>query len=230
MLAVEVLERRAGVLPDLRRTAREIGAEAAERELVKLKLLIFLSARTGQEMQGVVTGVDSTGRPEYREEYLCHDPEERLFLHGRWQEGLVPQLGVSKAERDEIAAFLARMEVAPGRDDNAVGGRMPCPRAIPPRMGLRALDATRRLREARHHRRGDARPLGGVIVARTVSDVLESDPEFLLRPGELRAFADEAGLRVLASREGIFPEEPTPGETHGPRVALASLLTRRPAG
>jgi phytoene dehydrogenase-like protein len=59
---------------------------------------------------GVVTGVDSTGRPEYREEYLCHDPEERLFLHGRWQEGLVPQLGVSKAERDEIAAFLGRME------------------------------------------------------------------------------------------------------------------------
>jgi ribonuclease R len=36
-------------------------AEAAERELVKLKLLIFLSTRTGQEMEAVVTGVEPFG-------------------------------------------------------------------------------------------------------------------------------------------------------------------------
>ena len=36
-------------------------AEAAERELVKLKLLIFLSSRTGEEMNAVVTGVESFG-------------------------------------------------------------------------------------------------------------------------------------------------------------------------
>jgi ribonuclease R len=36
-------------------------AEAAERELVKLKLLLFLSSRTGQEMDAVVTGVESFG-------------------------------------------------------------------------------------------------------------------------------------------------------------------------
>jgi ribonuclease R len=36
-------------------------AEAAERELVKLKLLIFLSSRTGQEMEAVVTGVEPFG-------------------------------------------------------------------------------------------------------------------------------------------------------------------------
>ncbi len=59
---------------------------------------------------GVVTGEGTGGRPVYREEWLCHDPEERLFLHGRWQDGLVPQLGVSRGERDEIAAFLGRME------------------------------------------------------------------------------------------------------------------------
>jgi ribonuclease R len=36
-------------------------AEAAERELVKLKLLIFLSSRTGEEMNAVVTGVEPFG-------------------------------------------------------------------------------------------------------------------------------------------------------------------------
>jgi ribonuclease R len=36
-------------------------AEAAERELVKLKLLIFLSSKVGQEMDAVVTGVETFG-------------------------------------------------------------------------------------------------------------------------------------------------------------------------
>jgi ribonuclease R len=36
-------------------------AEAAERELVKLKLLLFLSSRTGEEMDAVVTGVEAFG-------------------------------------------------------------------------------------------------------------------------------------------------------------------------
>ena len=36
-------------------------AESAERELVKLKLLIFLSGRIGLEMEAVVTGVEAFG-------------------------------------------------------------------------------------------------------------------------------------------------------------------------
>jgi ribonuclease R len=36
-------------------------AEAAERELVKLKLLLFLSSRVGEEMDAVVTGVEAFG-------------------------------------------------------------------------------------------------------------------------------------------------------------------------
>ncbi|MFM8892710.1 MAG: S1 RNA-binding domain-containing protein [Planctomycetia bacterium] len=36
-------------------------AEAAERELVKLKLLIFMSGRIGEQFKGVVTGVDPFG-------------------------------------------------------------------------------------------------------------------------------------------------------------------------
>jgi len=40
---------------------RERRAESAERELVKLKLLAFFSQRIGQEMDAVVTGVESYG-------------------------------------------------------------------------------------------------------------------------------------------------------------------------
>jgi ribonuclease R len=36
-------------------------AEAAERELVKLKLLLFLSSRIGEEMDAVITGVEAFG-------------------------------------------------------------------------------------------------------------------------------------------------------------------------
>ena len=36
-------------------------AEAAERDLLKLKLLAYLSGRIGEEMDGVVTGVESFG-------------------------------------------------------------------------------------------------------------------------------------------------------------------------
>jgi ribonuclease R len=40
---------------------RERRAEAAERELTKLKLLLYLQDRIGQEMDGIVTGVEEFG-------------------------------------------------------------------------------------------------------------------------------------------------------------------------
>jgi len=42
-------------------SAQEERAEAAERELTRLKLLLYLSQRIGQEMDAVVTGVESFG-------------------------------------------------------------------------------------------------------------------------------------------------------------------------
>ncbi len=40
---------------------REQRAEAAERELVKMKLLAYMADRIGEEMDGVITGVESFG-------------------------------------------------------------------------------------------------------------------------------------------------------------------------
>ncbi|SPE51075.1 Twin-arginine translocation pathway signal [Verrucomicrobia bacterium] len=61
------------------------------------------------EELGVITGRDAAGLAVYNEEYLCADPMERLFLHGRWQEGLVPQVGVSDAQQQTLDSFFAEM-------------------------------------------------------------------------------------------------------------------------
>ncbi|MDL1871584.1 FAD-dependent oxidoreductase [Deltaproteobacteria bacterium PRO3] len=74
--------------------------------------------RLFQEL-GVVSGFDAAGRPRYHELYLCAEPEERLFLQGAWQSGIVPREGLSFEERDEMARFhekMAAFGVAKGGD------------------------------------------------------------------------------------------------------------------
>ncbi|UOQ67472.1 NAD(P)/FAD-dependent oxidoreductase [Hymenobacter volaticus] len=69
------------------------------------KLLAFLRE------SDVITGFAAdTGLPIYNEYYLCHDPEERLSIHGHWQQGLVPDAGVPAADRAEIARFFKLIE------------------------------------------------------------------------------------------------------------------------
>lgn len=54
---------------------------------------------------GVLKGDPAAIKPEYEARYLCAAPEERLFIHGRWQEGVSPQYGVPSSERTEFARF-----------------------------------------------------------------------------------------------------------------------------
>jgi glycine/D-amino acid oxidase-like deaminating enzyme len=59
----------------------------------------------------VVTGHDAaSGLPIYDEFALCASPQERLFIHSQWQEGIVPQYGVPAADTDQIRRFLAEMQ------------------------------------------------------------------------------------------------------------------------
>ena len=46
---------------------------------------------------------------EWNERALCFAPQERLFLHGRWQEGLEPQIGPTGRDRDQFKRFDDRM-------------------------------------------------------------------------------------------------------------------------
>lgn len=45
-------------------------------------------------------GVLKDGR--WEERYLCFSPQERLFLHGRWQDGIEPAIGLTAADRDQF--------------------------------------------------------------------------------------------------------------------------------
>jgi len=63
-------------------------------------LLEFLHEHT------IITGYNAEGLPVYNEYYLCFEPEDRLFINGHWQSGLIPDFGVPDADKKQIAAFL----------------------------------------------------------------------------------------------------------------------------
>lgn len=57
--------------------------------------------------------------PIYNEYFLSADPQERLYIHGRWQEGLLPAVGISGADRSQYARFfdlIGKLKTAKGRD------------------------------------------------------------------------------------------------------------------
>lgn len=58
----------------------------------------------------VITHFDEHGLPYYNEFYLCFDPQERLLINGHWQEGIVPDFGVPRPDREEITRFFAMVE------------------------------------------------------------------------------------------------------------------------
>ncbi|MGB0126507.1 MAG: FAD/NAD(P)-binding protein, partial [Rhodocyclaceae bacterium] len=57
---------------------------------------------------GVLQGDPHALQPRYDERFLCAAPQERLYRNGWWQEGLMPQAGVSRSERDQQARFHDR--------------------------------------------------------------------------------------------------------------------------
>src|SRR5947209_10312819 len=42
---------------------------------------------------------------KWEERYLCFAPQERLFLYGRWQEGIEPAAGMTAADRSQFRRF-----------------------------------------------------------------------------------------------------------------------------
>lgn len=54
---------------------------------------------------GVMEGIDKDGQPVVREEFLCRDPEERVFYKGRWYEGLYLHAGESEDDKKQLDDF-----------------------------------------------------------------------------------------------------------------------------
>src|SRR5688572_25904342 len=59
---------------------------------------------------GVLEGKDNDGEPVVREEFLCRDPEERVFYKGRWYEGLYLQAGESIEDKKQLEKFNSEIE------------------------------------------------------------------------------------------------------------------------
>ncbi len=47
---------------------------------------------------------------EWDERVLCYAPQQRLFLHGRWQEGIEPAIGLSARDREQFRRFEERID------------------------------------------------------------------------------------------------------------------------
>ena len=53
-------------------------------------------------------GVLAAGR--WEERYLCFTPQERIFIHGRWQEGIEPEVGLTREHKAQYQRFEERMQ------------------------------------------------------------------------------------------------------------------------
>ena len=53
----------------------------------------------------VITGYNDAQLPVYNEYCMCHDPEERLFINGLWQEGVVPNSTLASKDKVQIEKF-----------------------------------------------------------------------------------------------------------------------------
>ena len=67
---------------------------------------------------GVLEGRDSEGEPVVAEQFLCRDPEERVFYRGRWYEGLYLHAGASIEDLAQFDAFNAEISRLVGWRDS----------------------------------------------------------------------------------------------------------------
>lgn len=54
---------------------------------------------------GVLEGADDAGEPVVAEQFLCRDPEERVFYRGRWYEGLYLHAGQTEEDARQLQLF-----------------------------------------------------------------------------------------------------------------------------
>jgi protoporphyrinogen oxidase len=59
---------------------------------------------------GAIEGEDRDGHPIVAEELRCREPEERVFHHGRWYEGLYLHAGETAEDRADLAAFQREVD------------------------------------------------------------------------------------------------------------------------
>ena len=58
---------------------------------------------------GITESRDAHGEPVVAEQYLCRDPEERVFYKGRWYEGLYLHVGEKPEDQAQLARFQSEV-------------------------------------------------------------------------------------------------------------------------
>ncbi len=74
---------------------------------------------------------------QWDERALCFEPQERLYIHGRWQEGIEPEADATSKDRDDYRRFQARMMEFRGSGEFTI----PMERGAKLNSGHAALDA-----------------------------------------------------------------------------------------
>jgi hypothetical protein len=59
---------------------------------------------------GVLEGTDAEGEPVVAEQFICRDPEERIFYRGRWYEGLYLHAGETAEDARQLQVFNAEVD------------------------------------------------------------------------------------------------------------------------
>jgi hypothetical protein len=67
----------------------------------------------------VLQGDPQAERPIYDERYVCFAPHERLYRHGQWQEGLQPEIGITRQDREHYRRFHELIEGYKNRRDSS---------------------------------------------------------------------------------------------------------------
>jgi hypothetical protein len=62
----------------------------------------------------IILDQDAQGRAIYDELYLSADPQERLWMYGRWEDGLIPEIGSSTEDRAQLNRFFQETESLKG--------------------------------------------------------------------------------------------------------------------
>jgi hypothetical protein len=71
------------------------------------------------EELGIIKKYDGQGLPVFDEFAVVSDPHERLYIHGRWQEGVLPDSGLGVANSEDFKKFkkiMAEFATALGKD------------------------------------------------------------------------------------------------------------------
>ncbi len=53
----------------------------------------------------VIQGYNEKGWPLYDDFFICSDPHDRLLIHGHWQEGLLPTMGINSQDKADYKTF-----------------------------------------------------------------------------------------------------------------------------